>query len=84
MDDAYILNSPTIFGASGGNLLGAGEAGSETVVGTDKLMSMIAEVVGSTQVNVVLEGDAKGVFNLVRAENTRYMKSNSGYSPLMN
>lgn len=84
MDNAYILNSPTIFGASGGNLLGAGEAGSETVVGTDKLMSMIAEAVGSTQVNVVLEGDAKGVFNLVRAENTRYMKSNSGYSPLMN
>lgn len=84
MDDAYILNSPTIFGASGGNLLGAGEAGSETIVGTDKLMSMIAEAVGSTQVNVVLEGDAKGVFNLVRAENSRYMKSNSGYSPLMN
>lgn len=84
MDDAYILNSPTIFGASGGNLLGAGEAGSETVVGTDKLMSMIAEAVGNTQVNVVLEGDAKGVFNLVRAENTRYMKANSGYSPLSN
>lgn len=84
MDNAYILNSPTIFGASGGNLLGAGEAGSETIVGTEKLMSMISEAVGNTQVNVVLEGDAKGVFNLVRAENTRYMKSNSGYSPLMN
>jgi len=27
MDDAYILNSPTIFGASGGRLLGGGEAG---------------------------------------------------------
>jgi len=84
-DDAYLLNSPTIFGASGGQLLGGGEgSGSEAVVGTDKLMSMMAEVVGNANnnVTVVLEGDAKGVFDLVRVENGRFMKSN-GYSPLM-
>ena len=41
MDDAYILNSPTIFGAAGGRLLGGGEAGSEAVVGTDKLAEIV-------------------------------------------
>jgi len=82
-DDAYILNSPTIFGASGGQLLGGGEGnGSEAVVGTDKLMDMISEVVGSQNVTVVLEGDASEVFRLVRTENSRFVKSN-GYSPLM-
>lgn len=82
-DDAYLLNSATIFGAAGGKLLGGGEGnGSEAVVGTDKLMSMMAEVVGNQNITVVLEGDAQGVFNLVRTENTRFMKSNGGYSPL--
>ena len=47
MNDAYILNSPTIFGMSGGRLLGGGEAGSEAVVGTNKLMEMITAAVGS-------------------------------------
>lgn len=41
MDDAYILNSPTIFGAAGGRLLGGGEAGQEAVVGTDKLAEIV-------------------------------------------
>lgn len=45
MDDGMILNRPTIFGASGGNLLGAGEAGSETVVGTGSLLNMIRSAV---------------------------------------
>lgn len=83
-NDAYLLNSPTIFGAAGGKLLGGGEGnGSEAVVGTDKLMGMMADVVGNQNVTVVLEGDAAGVFNLVRTENSRFMKSNGGYSPLM-
>lgn len=42
MDRGMILDSPTIFGASNGNLLGAGEVGSETVVGTQSLMDMIS------------------------------------------
>lgn len=84
-DDAYLLNSPTIFGAQGGQLLGGGEGnGSEAVVGTDKLMSMMSDVVAnqSANVTVVLEGDAQEVFRLVRTENSKFYKSN-GYNPLM-
>lgn len=49
MDDAYILNSPTIFGMAGGKLLGGGEAGSEAVVGTDKLAEIVRNAVGSVR-----------------------------------
>lgn len=83
-DEAYLLNSPTIFGASGGQLLGGGDGnGSEAVVGTDKLMAMMSDVVGNQNITVVLEGDADGVFNLVRVANSRFMKANGGYSPLV-
>ena len=42
LDDAYLLNSPTIFGMNpNGTLLGGGEAGSEAIVGTDLLKNMI-------------------------------------------
>ena len=47
MNDAYILSSPTIFGASGGRLLGGGEAGSEAVVGTDKLTEIVRSAISS-------------------------------------
>ena len=46
MNEPYILDDATIFGASNGKLLGGGEAGSELVVGTDKLMSMMRNAVG--------------------------------------
>ena len=42
-----ILNSPTIFGAMGGRLLGAGEAGPEAVVGTASLQNMITNAVAA-------------------------------------
>lgn len=45
MEKGMILDRPTIFGAMNGKLLGAGEAGSETVVGTDALMNMITSAV---------------------------------------
>lgn len=45
MRDGMILDSPTIFGMMNGKLLGAGEAGSETVVGTSSLMDMIGDAV---------------------------------------
>lgn len=45
MENGMILNRPTIFGAANGRLLGAGEAGSETVVGTGSLISMIRTAV---------------------------------------
>ena len=48
MKNGMILNSPTIFGAMGGQLLGGGEAGSETIVGTNSLMGMIQSAVGRT------------------------------------
>lgn len=46
MDTPYMLNGATIFGAAGGKLLGGGESGSEVVIGTNKLMSMMREAVG--------------------------------------
>ena len=51
MQNGVILRNPTIFGAAGGNLLGAGEAGPEVVVGTSSLFDMIRTAVGSTTNN---------------------------------
>lgn len=45
MQNGMILNKPTIFGMQGNRFLAGGEAGSETVVGTNSLMSMIQEAV---------------------------------------
>lgn len=47
MDGGMILNSPTIFGydSATGQFLGGGEAGSETVVGTNSLLDMIRQAV---------------------------------------
>lgn len=47
MNNGMILNGPTIFGMKGNSLLAGGEAGSETVVGTNSLMSMIDKAVSS-------------------------------------
>ncbi|MFA6663608.1 MAG: phage tail tape measure protein [Lachnospiraceae bacterium] len=41
MQSAYVLTRPTIFGASGTNLLGGGEAGNEVVTGENHLLDMI-------------------------------------------
>ena len=46
MNTPYILNDATIFGAANGKLLGGGEKGSELVVGTNTLMSMMKKAVG--------------------------------------
>ena len=48
MDDGMIMNQPTIFGydAKANQFLAGGEAGSETVVGTESLMQMIKNAVG--------------------------------------
>lgn len=57
MKNGMILNSPTIFGASSSSLLAGGEAGSETVVGTESLMNMIRSAVsgvGNDVANAVL------------------------------
>ena len=52
MADGMILNSPTIFGAAGGKLLGGGEAGPEAVVGVDSLRNMIGEAVAAAAGNM--------------------------------
>lgn len=60
MDNGMVLDSPTIFGmGQNGNLLGAGEAGPEVVVGARSLMSMIREATAGSgvQVNVVVNGN---------------------------
>lgn len=57
-DEAYMLNSATIFGAQGGKLLGGGErAGSEVVVGTQKLISMMSTAVRNAFDGIVLQAD---------------------------
>lgn len=54
MDKGIIMNSPTIFGVNGdGNLMGGGEAGSETVVGTNSLMDMIQNAVADQNGNLI-------------------------------
>ena len=56
MNEPYILNSATIFGAANGKLLGGGERGSEVVVGTEKLMDMISGAVGGQTININVYG----------------------------
>ena len=56
MEQPYMLNGATIFGAAGGKLLGGGESGSEVVVGTDKLLSMMREAVGGNGVTINIYG----------------------------
>ena len=56
MNEPFVLNNATIFGAMNGNLLGGGERGSELVVGVDKLMQMIAQAKGSEQITINVYG----------------------------
>lgn len=53
MDQAYMLNSATIFGTAGNKLLGGGEAGSEMIIGTQKLMNMISQAAGNRSGEIV-------------------------------
>lgn len=55
MDNAMILNDPTIFGydAASGKYLGAGESGSEVVAGSKTLMGMIGKAVSDNNSDVV-------------------------------
>ena len=60
MDNAMLLNDPTIFGMSGNTFLGAGEAGPEVVSGADTLMKMISKAVkgsmGAPVININVYG----------------------------
>lgn len=46
-----ILKTPTIFGMNNGRLMGGGDGGSETIVGTNNLMSMIRRATAEGGVN---------------------------------
>lgn len=74
MDDGMILDKPTIFGAANGKLLGAGEAGSETIVGTKSLMNMIQQAVdnNSNRSNVLLEEMVK-LLQIVSKNQSKYL-----------
>ena len=56
MNEPYFLDDPTIFGAANGKLLGGGEAGSELIVGTNKLMEMMQQAVGGKSVVINVYG----------------------------
>jgi len=66
MDDGMILNQPTIFGynAKSNRFLAGGEAGSETVVGTQNLMNMIQDAVNNAGSG---NGDSEAIRALLEA-----------------
>lgn len=64
MKNGMILNNPTIFGMMNGKLLGGGEAGSETIVGTNNLMNMIAKASKGTVVNMTINAQDQNVYEL--------------------
>lgn len=53
MNNPMILDAPTIFGESNGQMLGAGEAGAEVVAGRDTLMRMISDASNNGSDDVV-------------------------------
>lgn len=55
MDNAYLLNGATIFGARGNTLLGGGEAGAEVILGLEKLKDYAGSKV--VNVNMVVNGN---------------------------
>lgn len=64
MKNGMILNNPTIFGAMNGKLLGGGEVGSETIVGTNSLMNMIREASQGTIINMTINAQDQNVYQL--------------------
>lgn len=54
MHEPIMLDGATIFGAANGKLLGGGEAGSEVVIGTDKLLGMMRDAVGGTSNEITI------------------------------
>lgn len=63
MNDGMIMNQPTIFGynAKSNQFLAGGEAGSETVVGTQSLMNMIRQAIQENDNNA----DVVHLFNVL-------------------
>lgn len=69
MDDAFLLNGATIFGAAGGSLLGGGEAGKEIVYGHDNLMDDIRNASGG-DVNARILSMLEQIYDLLEKGQT--------------
>lgn len=83
MDKGMILNTPTIFGMGrNGDLLGGGEAGSETVVGTNSLLNMIRSAVSSAMTFARMRIEAPALNN-VKAGNGPAENSDSKIDELI-
>ena len=83
MDKGMILNTPTIFGmGKNGDLLGGGEAGSETVVGTNSLLNMIRSAVSSAMTFARMRIEAPALNN-VKAGNAPAENSDSKIDELI-
>lgn len=78
MDKGMIMNQPTIFGydSASQNFLAGGEAGSETVVGTQNLMEMI-----QTAVDAKMNPIVQAILNLQERilESLGLIYENMGY-----
>ena len=64
MKNGMVLNNPTIFGMMDGKLLGGGESGSETIVGTNSLMNMITKASKGTTINMTINAQDQNVYQL--------------------
>ena len=64
MKNGMVLNNPTIFGMMDGKLLGGGESGSESIVGTNSLMNMIAKASKGTTINMTINAQDQNVYQL--------------------
>lgn len=69
MDNAFLLDGATIFGAAGGNLLGGGEAGKEIVYGHDNLMKDIRNASGA-DVNARILSMLEQIYDLLEKGQT--------------
>lgn len=73
MDNAMLLNSPTIFGYGDGSFLGGGEAGQEVVAGSETLMNMVRTAVASQ--NTELVAILQGILSAIKQMDARMYKN---------